>query len=122
MLFRSLVIVTDLPGGQQVEDCTLATSMYRIVQEALTNIIRHAEASQVMIRLEATNDRLVLTVRDNGKGSAAEQRKGGIGLVSMRERVTGLGGEFNVIGSPGQGFAIEACFPRQPQVKRGIDQ
>lgn len=117
-----LVIVTDLPGGQLVEDCTLATCMYRIVQEALTNIIRHAEASQVLIRLEANNDRLVLTVRDDGKGSDAEQRKGGIGLVSMRERVAGLGGEFNVTCLPGQGFAIEACFPRQPRVKREIEK
>lgn len=117
-----LVIVTDLPGGQLVEDCTLATSMYRIVQEALTNIIRHAEASQVLIRLEAHNDRLVLTVRDDGKGSGGEQRKGGVGLVSMRERVEGLGGEFNVIRIPGQGFAIEACFPRQPQARREVDK
>jgi len=110
-----LAIELDLPGGQCVEDSNLATSLYRIVQEALTNIIRHAEARHVLVRLREEGDRLVLVVRDDGKGPDQGCRTRGIGLVSMRERTTALNGEFSVTGAPGQGLTLEARFPlRQP--------
>ena len=72
----------------------VSTALYRMVQEALTNIARHASASEVEIRIQPRRDRLVLTVSDNGVGFPADamQREGSYGLMGMRERAQMLGG------------------------------
>lgn len=107
-----LEITLDLQAQALVEDDLVATALFRIVQESLTNVARHAGATQVKVSLTADASSLLLTVSDNGAGIDAIAGKGnGIGLVSMRERATALGGKFNIAGVPGAGTTIEVTLP-----------
>jgi PAS domain S-box-containing protein len=91
-----LDIVLDLPAHEMVNDDARATTLFRIVQESLTNILRHANARHVDISLSSDGDSLCLQIRDDGVGMPEKIRVGGIGLFSMRERVKALGGEFTI--------------------------
>jgi signal transduction histidine kinase len=96
----------DAPGDRQ------RTCIYRIVQEALTNCARHASATRIQIRLNRSGGKLRLSIRDNGSGfDRAVERKGGMGLVSMEERVRELGGRIAVKSAPGAGTQIEVELP-----------
>jgi PAS domain S-box-containing protein len=107
-----LDIKLDLQAQALVKDDVLATALFRIVQESLTNVVRHAGATSVQVRLAHDESSLVLTVTDNGSGIAAAPRAGsGIGLVSMRERATALGGQLSIAGVPGVGTTIEVTLP-----------
>src|SRR5215216_80364 len=87
-------------------------ALYRICQEALTNVERHAEAARVTVRLVATPDRVRLAVEDEGRGfDASETPEGRHGLAGMRERAEMLGGTLEVRSSPGAGTRIEASVP-----------
>ena len=87
-------------------------ALYRIAQEALTNVTRHADAKRVRVVVEAGNDHVTLTVEDDGRGPSGELRPH-LGLIGMRERVAALGGTLAV--GPGEdgGFRIEARIPRE---------
>lgn len=87
-------------------------AIYRIVQEALTNICKHAEAKEVQIQLSTKRDRLYLMVEDNGRGFSLNQNTAGFGLQSMRERATEIGGEFQIYSHPGAGCRIFIEFPQ----------
>lgn len=95
------------------------THMFRIVQEALTNIARHSGATRVVIHLRPEGDRIRLTIQDNGKGFDARERgvahpsapQGGMGLSGMRARARSAGGELAIKSSPGQGVTIEVSAP-----------
>ncbi len=87
------------------------THLFRIVQEALTNIARHSGASRIEIRLQHEGARLHLVVRDNGHGFESEKVSGGLGLVGMRARARSIGGEMK-IESQG-GVTIELWAPCQ---------
>ncbi|MGA8597221.1 MAG: ATP-binding protein [Bryobacteraceae bacterium] len=86
------------------------TCIYRIVQEALHNIARHAKAKNVRIQLTQSSDSLLLTIQDDGQGFAPEREKG-VGLLGMEERVTHLGGSFHVDSAPGRGTSIRIELP-----------
>jgi len=86
------------------------THLYRLLQEALTNIARHADASQVRIRLQHRGGRLRLLVRDNGRG-AQQPPQPGVGLYSMQERARSLGGELRILSRPGAGWALALNMP-----------
>ncbi len=86
------------------------THLYRLLQEALTNILRHANASQVHVRLQHRGSRLRLWVRDNGRGAQTPQRPG-VGLYSMAERARCLGGELKILSHPGAGWALAVNMP-----------
>jgi len=89
-----------------------AIVLFRLVQEALTNVARHAAATEVIITLERTADAFVLEVRDDGQGFDARAiRKTSFGLVGMEERVLMLGGRIDVVSSPGAGTAIKVNLP-----------
>ena len=90
-------------AGEYVVPSAVATQLYRIVQEALTNVAKHAGASQVDLLLERTIDGINLRLRDNGCGFGAKPRRpGAMGLVSMAERARGIGATFEVgIGNSG---------------------
>jgi PAS domain S-box-containing protein len=116
-----LAITMDLPGAEHVHDDARATALFRIVQESLTNIARHSGAASVEIRLMAEADQLVLTVRDDGSGIApGTPRSNGIGLVSMRERATALGGQLRIASIPGRGTTIEVTLPLETPVPEGV--
>ncbi|TCK18346.1 hypothetical protein DFR30_1624 [Thiogranum longum] len=90
-------------------------TVYRIVQESLTNVARHAEASEVVIRLTCVMDtappHLLLSISDNGKGTGPDTRGRGLGLIGMRERVEALDGCLTIHSGPGEGMTIEASIP-----------
>jgi len=87
-----------------------ALALYRVVQEGLTNVRKHANASRVDVELDFSQANSIrLTLRDDGVGAA--DTSGGFGLIGLRERVQLLGGEFKVETQPGQGFQIEVLLP-----------
>lgn len=91
----------------------IATALYRIVQEALQNVLRHAAATLVTIKIQRRGEFIHLSVEDNGVGFNPESlpRDGGMGLVSMRERARSLGGDLTVTKAPSYGTRLEAVVP-----------
>jgi len=89
------------------------TAFFRIFQETLTNVIRHATATRVEVKLAIEDVRLVLTVSDNGRGITEEQitNTRSIGLIGMRERAALVGGEINLQGAPGRGTTVAVRIP-----------
>ncbi len=86
------------------------TCIYRVVQEALNNCVRHARATTVRIRVEQKEDRLLLIIQDDGQGFDIRQMKG-LGLLGIQERVTGLGGKSSVHSQPGGGTILTVELP-----------
>ena len=103
-------------GQPELESPAVASCLYRVAQEALTNVAKHAQASTVQMRLtRAAPERLVLRIRDNGSGSgisASDRRKpGSFGLLGMHERVRALGGVLHIDSQPGSGTTLEVSIP-----------
>jgi len=87
-------------------------SLYRVAQEALSNIARHAQASRATIQLEAAPDQVRLIVEDDGRGFDASQiPKGRFGLIGLNERVHLLGGTLKLESNPGEGTRVEVTIP-----------
>lgn len=99
-----LEVVDELPP--QTPEVRLG--IYRIVQEALHNVLRHASADEAVVRIEFDNDLLRVTIRDNGAGFDPDTagRPTSLGLLSMRERAAAIGGRISIISRPGTGTAI----------------
>jgi PAS domain S-box-containing protein len=91
-----------------------STALFRIVQELLTNVIRHAQASAVHVRLSETDELLLLELTDNGTGISPHRitQSGSLGLRGMQERATLLGGSFTIRGSPGIGTTATIALPK----------
>lgn len=98
--------VSDVPDA-------VAGATYRIVQESLTNVMRHAGPARVNVRLESTADGIDLRVEDDGRGASAapDGAPGGHGLAGMRERALALGGSVEAGPRPGGGYAVRAWLP-----------
>ncbi len=94
-------------------DHDITTVFFRIYQETLTNIIRHAQATRVDVRLDQEQDTLVMTVADNGRGISEEEIAGtrSLGLLGMRERASLIGGELTLTGAPGKGTTVTLRVP-----------
>jgi PAS domain S-box-containing protein len=90
-----------------------ATAVFRIFQEALTNILRHARASTVYVTMAEEAGQFVLTVRDDGRGITENEKSGplAIGLLGMRERAHLIGGEVDITGVSGQGTSVTVRLP-----------
>jgi signal transduction histidine kinase len=84
--------------------------IYRIVQEALTNITKYAEATEVKIQLQAIQDQLILIIQDDGKGFEVKQNTTGFGIQGMRERTLAQGGKFEINSLQNSGCKIVASF------------
>jgi signal transduction histidine kinase len=98
--------------GERRLPTDIETMLYRTVQEALTNAVKHAEAARVTIRLSEGAGTVILTVQDDGKGFDPQiARDGGLGLVGMRERAALLGGRFMIEASEGAGTMLKAEVP-----------
>jgi signal transduction histidine kinase len=91
-------------------DGAVDAAAYRIVQESLTNTLRHAGATRAVVTAALRDDRLEVTVEDDGRGSGAGGA-GGAGLAGMRERATLLGGRLDAGDRPGGGFVVRAAIP-----------
>jgi len=92
---------------------TLEVAVYRIIQEALTNICKYARATQVEVRVQA-NQQVQVTIQDNGQGFEVSQTTTGFGLQGMQERTLALAGTFTLTTAPHSGCRIDAVFPREP--------
>jgi PAS domain S-box-containing protein len=102
-----------LPEMKLVIDPGHATALFRIFQETLTNIARHAGATHVKIGLSHESGYVSLEVRDNGRGIGEDQLSGfgSLGILGMRERALLLGGEFTIAGDPGSGTIVRVRIP-----------
>jgi two-component system sensor histidine kinase UhpB len=96
-------IVFNLHVDAEPLDDRRAAVAFRVVQESLNNAVRHANPSQIDIRVENTREGCVIEVADNGDGLPAEPNPKGLGLLGMRERVHAVGGRFNIVNRAGTG-------------------
>ncbi len=98
---------------QEVFAQNISTALFRILQETLTNIARHAKATRVEVVKQKQRDRLILRIRDNGRGFDPEDPSisKSLGLLGMRERAASLGGGVNIASAPGKGTTVTAWIP-----------
>jgi PAS domain S-box-containing protein len=108
VLFRPLNMDYPLPRE-------IATTLYRIIQESLTNVLKHAQTNRVEIRLKRTNSAITLAIRDYGlgfdKNKLGQDKKEHFGLFSMQERIELLGGRFRILSRPHEGVLVVAMIP-----------
>jgi PAS domain S-box-containing protein len=92
-----------------------SVAVFRVVQEALTNIMRHAKASKVRVQLDRISNTLRIAITDNGRGITPAEKTDlkSLGIVGMRERISRLGGEFNIFSEPGKGTRLDIIIPAQ---------
>lgn len=117
----------DITGEQIPLSPAIEVALFRVVQEALTNVAKHAGASRVGVTLSYTGPEVLVDVRDDGRGFSGRVgdpgksgkpgrpgksgRDGGFGLTSMRQRIRGVGGHVEVDGAPGEGVSISVRVP-----------
>jgi signal transduction histidine kinase len=99
--------------GDDPIDHDLSTALFRICQEALTNVVRHAQATRIAVSLDQDPTRITLKVRDDGKGIEETEilDPRAFGLIGMRERATLWGGEVRFSGAPGKGTVVAVSIP-----------
>jgi two-component system sensor histidine kinase UhpB len=108
-------------GSEQRLDPALETLVFRLVQEALTNVAKHAGADQVAVRVSQGQREIKVTVEDAGAGFAAEEILNGLdedrgfGVRAMRDRVKFFNGRFELISAPGRGTRIDVAVPLSPE-------
>jgi PAS domain S-box-containing protein len=110
----------DLSIDDEGIDRQLATAIFRILQETLTNVVRHADASEVSVRLSERHNILKLEVTDNGRGATQEQIEDprSFGLIGMRERVHPWGGAVVIEGKPNRGTRVIVSLPRPERTEQ----
>ena len=107
--------LTAFAGLEQL-DTSRRTILYRVAQEALTNVSRHAQASRVEVTIQKRADGICMKINDNGKSFSVErvlnaQGRKRLGLLGMRERLEMVGGRFEIESAPGQGTTVTAEIP-----------
>jgi two-component system sensor histidine kinase UhpB len=111
---RTEFSATGLDDGERLPP-ELELVLYRVVQEALTNVAKHARATSVSVRIERTGDRVTATVRDDGRGFAVgevlDSRERGLGLFGMQERAALVGGVLRIESEPGRGTQVSIAAP-----------
>jgi two-component system sensor histidine kinase UhpB len=100
-------IDTDLPALEREAEL----AVYRVAQEAMTNVVRHARAERVELKLQRRDGAVVLTVRDDGCGIEPGHLRSATGVAGMRERALLVGGSLNVSGSPATGTDVQLRVP-----------
>jgi len=106
-----LAVDARVDGDPRPLPAPVDAAAYRIVQEALTNVVRHSGARRVSVALRYGDQELEVAVEDNGPGPRSGGGGGGSGIEGMRERVSALGGRFEAGPLPGQGFRVRAVLP-----------
>jgi signal transduction histidine kinase len=101
----------------------VALNLYRVVQEALSNVAKHSGARSAVVALSAREDSLRLVIKDTGRGfDPALARTRGLGLINMDERVRSLGGVFSLQAQPGHGVHIDVRVPVRKRKRRGPEK
>jgi len=115
---REFTAVSGLPVQMEVEgderkvSLAVGSSLYRIAQEALANVYRHAGASAIDVQLAFSNNSVSLEIRDNGRGFSVDSAStSGRGLHNMRQRAGELGGVVEITSAPGQGASVRVTLP-----------
>jgi two-component system sensor histidine kinase UhpB len=113
-------VVSELTGRL---DPVVETALFRVAQQALANVVDHAEATRALVAIECTDDGVLLRVSDDGCGFDPDHVQvfadiAHFGLIAMRERVEALGGRFRVTTAPGEGTVVEARLPLTDQAER----
>jgi signal transduction histidine kinase len=98
-------------GSPQRLDPEMETGVYRIVQESLTNAVKHGGAGRASVEVLEHDEQIIVTVRDDGAGFDPDSLTAGFGLTGMRERAKLLGGELSVSSAPGEGTTISVTLP-----------
>lgn len=106
-----IAVVLALAPLGQLPSQEAGIALYRIAQEALTNVAKYARAAAVSVRLEVEHNRLLLTIADDGCGFDVSQPTGGLGLLGMKERVAMMAGEFALESKPGEGTKVAVSVP-----------
>jgi signal transduction histidine kinase len=119
-----IVLSADLSIAAERLDPELETAVYRIVQEALTNVAKHAAAGSVILQVAQSDDRLDVLVSDDGEGFEPDAGHVGFGLTGMHERVELVGGELQIESTPGSGTRVMASVPCVPAAgpESGLDE
>lgn len=107
----------DLDPRVEVGDDELATAVFRIYQEALTNVARHANATKVLVRMFQDRGRLLLEISDNGRGITVGKGNRSLGLMGMRERAFAHGGTIDIKGQAGRGTTLTVVIPQQKRAQ-----
>ena len=113
----SIRITTDFSDDPNLLPDPIALVFYRIYQQALNNIVRHAEASEVSVRLMIDPQQVCFEIHDNGKGFSkpldwvSYAREGHLGIVGMKERAEAIGGTFQLVSQPGEGTLVQVIVP-----------
>lgn len=112
-----VLVDLELPAHHVSPGQARSTALFRILQELLTNIARHANARRVVVRLEQEGDALTLEVRDDGDGIADDQGQGsgGLGVLGIRERAQAFGGRLELSGGPTGGTIARVTIPLAPE-------
>jgi PAS domain S-box-containing protein len=110
---HGIAVARDLDIGELAFNADAATAVFRIIEEALSNIVRHAHASRVELSLDANDTNCVLRIADNGIGASSLPAAGGksFGLLGARERANALGGRFFIDSMPENGFILTVVLP-----------
>jgi signal transduction histidine kinase len=104
----------DLPAAARLP-AKLETTIFRVTQEALTNVVKHADAETVRVHLACRERSVILVIEDDGRGFSGDRtRDGGFGLVGMRERVAALDGSLEIESTQGAGTRIAVEIPLSP--------
>ncbi|HSK10603.1 MAG TPA: ATP-binding protein, partial [Vicinamibacterales bacterium] len=123
---RGIAVQFEASGFERRLRPELETALFRVAQEAITNVAKHAEADTVLIQCLERDDRAVIEIEDDGKGFAPGSlpppaaRERGLGLMGMRERVELFGGTIEIDSAPGQGTRVAVSVPLQ-EVGHGQD-
>jgi signal transduction histidine kinase len=114
-----LVVQVEADDVDRRLDEPLSVTLFRIAQETLTNVVRHAQARVVEVGLVATEGDIVLTVRDDGKGITTDsiESSESLGIIGMRERAMLINGHVSIRGVPGEGTTVSVTVPLQSSPK-----
>ncbi|MDX1435306.1 MAG: sensor histidine kinase, partial [Anaerolineales bacterium] len=114
-----LEVEVEISGAPRPITGAAKTALFRVAQEALTNVVKHAQATCVLVRLEFQDDSISLAVKDDGRGfqyqSSLDSNYTAWGLLGMRERASLLGGSFSVDTYPGAGTTVLVSLPYQEE-------
>jgi len=106
---------TALDFGEELKclslDVAIKLSLYRILQEQLRNILKHASASLIQVKLSLHNAEIIMVISDNGVGFEMDLLQNGIGFANINRRIASLSGSFEVVSSPGHGCEIRVSIP-----------
>jgi two-component system sensor histidine kinase UhpB len=97
-------------------------AIYRIVQEQLNNVIKHAKATEVVLRLSQTKNKTILTIQDNGQGFDTSVQRHGIGLNNIISRTKVFDGEVKIESKPGKGFMLFVSLPSKIESDNTLEE